>query len=161
MEKSAEHQQLLQGENKIRMFTPVQEETMCAGWTWYLANDFQFFLLSPVNFHFHILTLHWNHSRSLRCSLCWQPSWSRLLLPFSVPPFQPPGLQRCEHSTYRGMGNVKEPFGQPHAQVYVTDHPGGIFGSATFDVYYDKPWCRAGPYLVGLGTGWVIAAIRF
>ena len=59
------------------------------------------------------------------------------------------------------MENVNEPLGQPLAQVYVTDHPGGIFGSATFDVYYDKPWCRAGPYLVGLGTGWVIAAIRF
>ena len=105
MEKSAEHQQLLQGENKIRMFTPVQEETMCAGWTWYLANDFQFFLLSPVSFHFHILTLHWNHSSSLRCSLCWQPSWSRLLLPFSVPPFQPPGLQRFEYK-YIGGGGV-------------------------------------------------------
>ena len=26
----------------------IQEETMCAGWTWYLANDFQFFLVSPV-----------------------------------------------------------------------------------------------------------------
>ena len=58
VEKSAEHQQLLQGENKIRMTTPAQEETMCAGWTWYLANDFQFFLVSPVGFHFHILTYH-------------------------------------------------------------------------------------------------------
>jgi hypothetical protein len=27
-----------------------------------------------------------------------------------------------------------------------------------FDVLYDKPWTRFGPYLVGMGTGWILAS---
>lgn len=92
---------------------------MCAAWTWYLANDFQFFLVSPV---FLVLAAKMKPLAVFLLCASLAASWM--------------------------------------ATVYVTDHPGGLFGSNTFDIYYDKPWCRAGPYLIGLATGWIIAAIR-
>jgi len=105
--------------NLLNINNFFQEGSMCAGWTWYLANDFQFFLISPI-----FLTL-----------MATIPALAATLL--------------CSTLAASWM-----------ATVYVTDHPGGVFGSSTFDIYYDKPWCRAGPYLIGLATGWLIAGLR-
>jgi len=119
--------------NLLNINNFFQEGSMCAGWTWYLANDFQFFLISPI-----FLTLMATIPALAATLLCstLAASWMATVLPSS------------------STASPTSP------QVYVTDHPGGVFGSSTFDIYYDKPWCRAGPYLIGLATGWLIAGLR-
>jgi hypothetical protein len=31
---------------------------------------------------------------------------------------------------------------------------------AQFDMLYDKPWTRVGPYLVGMATGWLLCRTK-
>ena len=62
------------------------------------------------------------------------------------------------HCPHRRLLILQTPFPAHELwQVYVTDHPGGLFGSATFDIYYDKPWYRAGPgFLKDICWVWMI-----
>ncbi|XP_023338900.1 uncharacterized protein LOC111709470 [Eurytemora carolleeae] len=99
-------------------------DEMCAAWTWYLALDFQFFVLTvPVLVVFVLV-----------------PPLAAVIL-FGL-------LLGSWISTFlvAGQYNVSP------------DLLNSVFSSASivFDVMYDKPWTRAGPYIVGLVSGYTL-----
>ncbi|XP_058115861.1 O-acyltransferase like protein [Anopheles ziemanni] len=92
---------------------------MCMIWSWYLANDMQFYVIAIV-----LLMIS---SRNFRLAvgllfLCLGGSWL-LSIYFSL--------------HYRYTHKVAEPF-------------------ESFDILYDKPWQRIGPYIVGMITGYIL-----
>jgi peptidoglycan/LPS O-acetylase OafA/YrhL len=107
---------------------------MCAGWTWFLANDMQFFVLFvllavataalPQVYFF----ASWLALFVASCVAATVVSAQEHLIPFidRVPPHNEPDTQR---------------------------------GSFT-DLYYSKPWMRAPPFIVGifLGMAWIVYA---
>ena len=99
---------------------------MCAPWTWYLANDFQFFILSPI---FLITIVHIK-------SLAWV---GRTLLNIFLFIVNSQVILICAS------------IGSWISTVYMIDH--GATGVTDFDILYDKPWIRISPYLIGLGSG--------
>ncbi|XP_052900175.1 O-acyltransferase like protein [Anopheles moucheti] len=92
---------------------------MCMIWSWYLANDMQFYVIAIV-----LLMIS---SRNFRLAvgllfLCLGGSWL-LSIYFSL--------------HYRYTYKVADPF-------------------ESFDILYDKPWQRIGPYIVGMITGYIL-----
>uniref|UniRef100_A0A182PZR6 Nose resistant-to-fluoxetine protein N-terminal domain-containing protein n=1 Tax=Anopheles farauti TaxID=69004 RepID=A0A182PZR6_9DIPT len=92
---------------------------MCMIWSWYLANDMQFYVIAIV-----LLMIS---SRNFRLAVallfvCLGGSWL-LSIYFSL--------------HYRYTYKVADPF-------------------ESFDILYDKPWQRIGPYIVGMITGYVL-----
>uniref|UniRef100_A0A182N643 Nose resistant-to-fluoxetine protein N-terminal domain-containing protein n=1 Tax=Anopheles dirus TaxID=7168 RepID=A0A182N643_9DIPT len=92
---------------------------MCMIWSWYLANDMQFYVIAIV-----LLMIS---SRNFRLAvgllfLCLGGSWL-LSVYFSL--------------HYRYTYKVADPF-------------------ESFDILYDKPWQRIGPYIVGMITGYIL-----
>ncbi|XP_050071838.1 O-acyltransferase like protein [Anopheles maculipalpis] len=92
---------------------------MCMIWSWYLANDMQFYVIAIV--------LLMVSSRNFRLAvgllfLCLGGSWL-LSIYFSL--------------HYRYTYKVADPF-------------------ESFDILYDKPWQRIGPYIVGMITGYIL-----
>ncbi|XP_053661200.1 O-acyltransferase like protein [Anopheles marshallii] len=92
---------------------------MCMIWSWYLANDMQFYVIAIV-----LLMIS---SRNFRLAagllfLCLGGSWL-LSIYFSL--------------HYRYTHKVADPF-------------------ESFDILYDKPWQRIGPYIVGMITGYIL-----
>ncbi|XP_053671121.1 O-acyltransferase like protein [Anopheles nili] len=92
---------------------------MCMIWSWYLANDMQFYVIAIV-----LLMIS---SRNFRLAvgllfLCLGGSWL-LSIYFSL--------------HYRYTYKVADPF-------------------ESFDILYDKPWQRIGPYIVGMVTGYIL-----
>ncbi|XP_058055598.1 O-acyltransferase like protein [Anopheles bellator] len=92
---------------------------MCMIWSWYLANDMQFYVIAIV-----LLMISSRHFRTaaVLLLLCLGGSWL-LSMYFSL--------------HYRYTHKVADPF-------------------ESFDILYDKPWQRIGPYIVGMITGYVL-----
>ncbi|XP_050100835.1 O-acyltransferase like protein [Anopheles aquasalis] len=92
---------------------------MCMVWSWYLANDMQFYVIAIV-----LLMLSSRHFRVAAGMLfvCLGGSWL-LSMYFSL--------------HYRYTHKVADPF-------------------ESFDILYDKPWQRIGPYIVGMITGYIL-----
>ncbi|BFZ20625.1 hypothetical protein BsWGS_23663 [Bradybaena similaris] len=100
----------------------VNTDKMCFGHSWYLANDMQFYILSPLM----IVPFYFN--RFIGMAVC---------LGFLTISWITTGVLSTQNQW-------------PSTLVSASQHP----GYATFqEYYYIKPWCRIGPYIIGLMAG--------
>ncbi|XP_059622224.1 nose resistant to fluoxetine protein 6 [Phlebotomus argentipes] len=101
----------------INTLFPVEE--MCMLWSWYLANDTQFYIIGAV-----ILIVAVRHLRVAAAvvSVIMVCSWAIT------------GLIAYNNN-----------------HIPNTDDP-----LALFDMIYDKPWTRIGPYMIGMSVGWIL-----
>ncbi|XP_071156465.1 nose resistant to fluoxetine protein 6-like isoform X2 [Mytilus edulis] len=96
--------------------------SQCMAWTWYLANDMQFFVISPLI----IIPLFFSKAiGGIVMFVILLGSWI-------------------------ATGVISKTYNMKPSLV-----AGGDFFSY-FDYYYIKPYCRIGPYLVGMFTGYVL-----
>ena len=105
----------------INNFQPMAEE--CLGWTWYLANDMQMFLLAPILVYIYCIRPIWGII-----------SWGILAATSSI-------LQIVFIAKDNWMVNMLSPQAAP-------------------DAYYQKPWMRINPYLVGIMGAWIYLAFK-
>ncbi|GFR87889.1 nose resistant to fluoxetine protein 6-like [Elysia marginata] len=101
----------------------------CFSHSWYLSNDMQFFLVSPL-----------------------------MLIPFYFNTFL--GLASCgifflTHIITTGVLSAQHKWG---ATLISAAADGGL--ASYFQDYYEAPWCRIGPYIVGIVTGYFLATKR-
>ncbi|XP_076346879.1 nose resistant to fluoxetine protein 6-like isoform X1 [Tachypleus tridentatus] len=106
----------------------------CLGPTWYLANDMQMYLVSPI----------------FLVSIFYQPLFGIILTCASI----------LSSSTITGLLSIKYGFfaspprgGQsgPNEQLKLA-----ALIEAYFNTIYQKPWCRIGAYLVGILLGYIL-----
>ncbi|XP_063245161.1 O-acyltransferase like protein [Bacillus rossius redtenbacheri] len=105
--------------NALYINTLFPNEEMCMLWSWYLANDTQFFIIGIF-----ILILAASHFRLAALTL----------VTFLLSSWCTTGL-----------------IAYSNKHIPSTDDP-----LALFDIIYDKPWTRLGPYLIGMATGWLL-----
>ena len=111
----------------INNFYPTNFTDICAGWTWYLANDMQFFVISPVMlvpFFFSAPVGLLITGIILLGSLFWTAVLSSV---YDV-----------------GVSSLTLLL-QPNSTV-------GDY----MNIYYSKPYCRIPPYLVGIVVGYML-----
>ena len=111
----------------INNFYPDKLNDECLAWSWYLANDMQFFVISPLI----IIPLYLWFAGGLIAS------GVLLLVSFAITGFLT-GFYNLPVSQFLAMtwGHIS----MPDAPNY-------------FDVIYIKPYCRIGPYIIGLVLG--------
>ncbi|KAL3870228.1 hypothetical protein ACJMK2_038305 [Sinanodonta woodiana] len=99
----------------------VNTDKMCMGWSWYLANDMQFFIISPI----------------LLIALYRSPIIGGIVSSiFLIATFITSGV----------LASVND----VNANVITQ---GGTTG---FMQLYIKPYCRIGPYIIGILTGYIL-----
>ena len=114
----------------INNFYPTNFGDECMGWTWYLANDMQFFVITPL----FLITLY----ASLPIGL----------ISIAITLLASMGVSGFIGGFYEFPANV---FHNLYAGV--TQDP----RQPTVDTaIYGKPYCRIGPYLVGILLGYII-----
>lgn len=107
----------------INNVVPWDKTAMCFGWSWYLANDMQFFLLVPL---LCTLYLKGNKKTSIASRLLWQWLPVSFLLVFQI---------------------ASTVFTIYHYELTTSSfQPDPSYQSM---VYY-KPWCRIGSYCIGI-----------
>ncbi|XP_033120843.1 nose resistant to fluoxetine protein 6-like [Anneissia japonica] len=114
---------------------PGSLTTQCMSWAWYLANDMQFFVISP----FIIILLHkrWRVGISAIGTLC--------LLSFAATAYI---------ATYWGMIVQGGAYNQQSYNNRTQElEPGND------DLIYGKPYCRIPAYLVGMVVGFILFKI--
>ncbi|GFR30456.1 nose resistant to fluoxetine protein 6 [Trichonephila clavata] len=100
---------------------------MCMGWSWYLANDMQFYFISPL---FLITLLRWP-----------KIGHSVMALFFGIT-FITNFVLTYEYNLITGIGNISV-LAQSLTEFLAQ-------WSHQFDKIYTKPYTRIGPYLVGI-----------
>ncbi|XP_062571306.1 nose resistant to fluoxetine protein 6-like [Saccostrea cucullata] len=99
----------------------------CMGWTWYLANDMQFFILSP----FIIIPLYYS-------------KWIGGMIGTSL-----------LFGSWVATGIISNYYQLPASMLEQLTHPQSM-QSDYFNIYYVKPYCRIGPYIVGILFGYLL-----
>ncbi|KAL3842202.1 hypothetical protein ACJMK2_020242 [Sinanodonta woodiana] len=108
----------------INNFFPTLET--CMAWSWYLANDMQFFVVSPLM----LIPLY--YSGVVGIIVC-------LVLLFGT-------------MTISGVISSVQKLPMAIVGANAKDTETGKY----FDDYYVKPYCRMGPYIIGIMTGYVL-----
>ncbi|BFZ20623.1 hypothetical protein BsWGS_23662 [Bradybaena similaris] len=108
----------------------VRPDNMCCGHTWYLANDMQFFIISPLM----IVPFYFNGFIGVAVCVC-----------FLLATWITTGV----------LSTVNQwPSTLISAQITVEN----LNMSLWFEDYYLKPWCRIGSYVVGVLAGYCLSA---
>ncbi|KAJ8042096.1 Nose resistant to fluoxetine protein 6 [Holothuria leucospilota] len=107
----------------ISNFYPVYSAEMCMGWVWYLANDMQFYIISPLIL-VPLFFIPWL-GLSLIAVLC--------------------AASMCTTGILVAVYDFPSAFSEFQTQP-------GTHATFT-DVVYMKPYCRISPYLVGMILG--------
>ncbi|XP_038052261.1 O-acyltransferase like protein-like [Patiria miniata] len=112
---------------------PGDLDLQCMGWSWYLANDMQFFVISPVIIYLLYKNAKWG--MGLIMTLC--------LASFGVTAYI---------AAYYGAGVGLFPAYNNNTVV--------VYGSASVDIIYGKPYCRIPAYLVGIVFGYIFYKVQ-
>jgi len=111
----------------INNLYPTKVNDMCLAWSWYLANDMQFFLVALI-----VLALYTKVHKAIGWGLT-----GGLLVGCII-------------------ANAVITYDNSIGVAIFEQLGGGGPGGASFDLVYDKPWTRIGPYAVGMLLGLVI-----
>ena len=111
----------------INNFYPTNFTDICAGWTWYLANDMQFFVISPV------MLVPFFFSAPVGLLI------TGIILLISL----------CYTAVLSGVYDVGV------SSLTLLLQPNSTVGDYT-NIYYSKPYCRISPYLVGIVVGYML-----
>jgi len=118
----------------INNFIPIHQ--MCVGWSWYLANDMQFYVISPLFLY---------------------PLWRWPVIGFSL-------LASLLIGTWTTTAIMSYYYDLIPMFVGVT-HTKDFEAYATkmwdsFDLIYDKPYCRIAPYIIGVALGFILYRVN-
>ena len=120
----------------IQNFVPfINTDGVCMGWTWYLADDFQFYIFSPI-----ILVIYWKNKfagwiiTSILIVIC-------IILNILI-------ASSYDLYIFYGMKLISDPFN-------FTKSSSAGFHSFGKDVYL-PPYTRMGPYLVGFLAAFIL-----
>ncbi|XP_029037183.1 nose resistant to fluoxetine protein 6 [Osmia bicornis bicornis] len=105
--------------NALYLNSLYPRKEMCMLWSWYMANDTQFYVLGIFLL---LLSIKYLKAIAVVVLLLIVSSW------FTT-------FSKAYANDY--IARIQEPF-------------------ALFDELYDKPWLRAGPYFVGIITGYIL-----
>ncbi|XP_048774648.2 nose resistant to fluoxetine protein 6-like [Ostrea edulis] len=105
----------------------VDMSDMCMGWSWYLSNDMQFFILSPLM----LIPLYYKEFIGIAVCLVF-------LIGTTIAP-----------------GVISAHYGMPPAIISQTVQSQDIL-NVYMEKYYMKPWCRMGPYIIGILFGYLL-----
>ena len=108
----------------------------CIGWTWYLANDMQFYIFSPLI----LIPLYFIFPVGLAISA------AVVFASFIV------------SGALTGVYDLQANEFAAYAYGYVTNP--NISATAYQDLLYIKPWHRVAPYIIGLVLGFVLYRVR-
>nr|XP_039271216.1 nose resistant to fluoxetine protein 6-like [Styela clava] len=127
----------------INNLYPADLGRECIGWTWYLANDMQFYLLSPI--FLYLLYKYPKVGLGVMGGVVLASSAivGALSTHFNLYPdslFYGYLFKLLLMST-TGYETRTDP--PPEGMIY-------------FDDIYTKPWCRIGVYMIGMATGYII-----
>ncbi|CAG9332898.1 unnamed protein product [Blepharisma stoltei] len=111
----------------VNNVVPDWKGSSCLNQSWYLANDMQFFILTPP-----ILYIYHKYNKYFGWAVLWALTGISILVTGLI----------AHHFTLNAM---------PTAQIN---------GINYFQYYYNKPYCRVAPYIMGIITGLVIYAYR-
>ncbi|KAL5012135.1 hypothetical protein ScPMuIL_010686 [Solemya velum] len=103
----------------------VHDDKMCIAWSWYLANDMQFYIVSPLMF----VPLYYSGLLGgISCTLFMLAN----MISVGV-------ISNVNHLPPTFVGGAQ-------------DTNNADFSS----LYYFKPWCRIGPYVIGVLAGYLL-----
>ncbi|OQV21128.1 Nose resistant to fluoxetine protein 6 [Hypsibius exemplaris] len=119
-------------------------DKQCMGWTWYLANDMQFYWISPL----------------ILFPLVKKPVVGLVML----------GVIFVAHIVTTAVISVQYDFPPSMLGNGITSTGNGSSTGSTanlgasmwdyFNRYYTKPWTRIGPYLIGMLTGYLLVIYK-
>ncbi|OWF53373.1 O-acyltransferase like protein-like [Mizuhopecten yessoensis] len=111
--------------NLIYVNNLVKTDKMCFGWSWYLANDMQFYVISPII----LVPLYFSKKIG-----------SAIAVLFLL-------------GTTIASGVISKTYELPSTQYSMVPNP---HSGDYFEKYYIKPYCRMGPYIIGMMTGYIL-----
>ena len=119
------------------IYSNIDALKQCMGWTWYLANDMQFFLISPI---FIIPAFVFKFPFGLI------PLFVAIIL-FLIPPLVITAVYSLHSNLYFPLNHLKDGLFEVASNM--------TYGDSNV-YYYVKPYCRINPYLIGMALGYII-----
>lgn len=121
----------------VKNFYPKYSLTGCMAWSWYLSNDMQFYIISPIfilsAFFFQYYIFLILITIAITASL--------------IPSFVIPVLYSLRSNGIYPLNHFADGLFHTASAVHFGDRD---------DLYYIKPYCRINPYLIGLVLGYVL-----